>query len=69
MRKKYRKIGYGENIGSDFPLILNAWNEWNEKHWVKPELMEQAELMQVKLVLYILNEPVNDPINDPKLLT
>ena len=31
-----------------FPLILSAWNE---KHWLKPELVEQPELMQVKLTL------------------
>ena len=31
---------------------------WNEKHWIKPELIEQTELMQVKLVLHILNEGV-----------
>lgn len=31
----FRLIGYGENIGSGFPLIVNAWNE---KHWGKPEL-------------------------------
>ena len=40
-------------IGSGFPLILSAWNE---KRWIKPELIEQTELMQVKLVLHILNE-------------
>lgn len=43
-----RMIGYGENIGSGFPLILQAWNE---KHWVKPELIEQPDLMQTKLIL------------------
>ena len=43
-------IGYGENLGSGFPLILSAWNE---RHWLKPELIEQPELMQVKLVLHI----------------
>ncbi len=48
-----RMIGYGENIGSGFPLILSAWNE---KHWIKPELIEQTELMQVKLVLHVLHE-------------
>ena len=48
-----RMIGYGENIGSGFPLILSAWNE---KHWIKPELIEQTELMQVKLILHVLNE-------------
>ena len=49
-------IGYGENLGSGFPLILNAWNE---KHWLRPELLEQPELMQVKLTLHIQNEPIN----------
>ena len=37
---------------------------WNEKHWLKPELIEQRELMQVKLILSI--ETKNDPKNDPK---
>ena len=40
------------NLGSGFPLILSAWNE---KHWLKPELIEQPELMQVKLILHIEN--------------
>ena len=47
---------YGGNLGSGFPLILNAWNE---KHWIRPELVEQPELMQVKLTLYFENDPVN----------
>lgn len=46
MQNMFRMIGYGENLGSGFPLILNAWNE---KHGLKPELQEQPELMQVKL--------------------
>lgn len=57
MQNMFRMIGYGENLGSGFPLILNAWNE---KHWIKPELLEQPELMQVKLTLHIQNEPVNE---------
>lgn len=61
MQNMFRMIGYGENLGSGFPLILNAWNE---KHWLKPELLEQPELMQVKLTLHIQNEPINDPINE-----
>ena len=56
MQNMFRMIGYGENLGSGFPLILNAWNE---KHWLKPELLEQSELMQVKLTLHIQNEPIN----------
>ena len=67
MQNMFRMIGYGENLGSVFPLILNAWNE---KHWIKPKLQEQPELMQVKLTLHIQNDvsysSSNDPINDPK---
>ena len=70
MQNMFRMIGYGENLGSGCPLILNAWNE---KHWMKPELLEQTELMQVKLTLYIQNNVAsgssNDPINDPINLT
>lgn len=36
---------------------------------MKPELVEQSELMQVKLTLYFKNDPVNDPVNDPIKLT
>lgn len=70
MQNMFRMIGYGENLGSGFPLILNAWNE---KHWIKPELLEQPELMQVKLTLHIQNKvasgSLNDPINAPINLT
>lgn len=41
-------IGFGEGLGSGFPLILDAWNE---KQWPRPELVEEQDLMQVKLVL------------------
>ncbi|MDY6006315.1 MAG: winged helix-turn-helix transcriptional regulator [Parabacteroides sp.] len=34
-------------------------NAWNEKHWIKPELVEQPELMQVKLTLYFENDPIS----------
>ncbi len=40
---------------ASFPLIMQAWDE---KHWSKPELIEQPELMQVKLVLRLdMNVP------------
>ena len=58
MQAMLRMIGYGENIGSGFPLILSAWNE---KHWLKPELIEQPELMQVKLILHI-EDKVRKPL-------
>lgn len=51
-----RMIGYGENLGSGFPFILSAWNE---KHWLKPELIEQ-----LKLILHI-----EDVADEPKQLT
>lgn len=66
MQNMLRMIGYGENIGSGFPLILNAWNE---KHWMKPELIEQPELMQVKLTLHIMNEEDKDMKIDTKDVT
>jgi len=49
----FRMIGFGENLGSGFPLILSAWNE---KHWLEPELFEQTDLRQVKLILHIRPE-------------
>ena len=61
MQNMFRMIGYGENLGSGFPLILNAWND---KHWMKPELVEQPELMQVKLTLYLENETNQDGVKD-----
>lgn len=43
-----RMIGFGDNIGSGFPLILEAWRE---ESWVKPELDEDRDLHIVSLSL------------------
>lgn len=48
-----RMVGYGENIGSGFPMILHAWKE---KDWDQPTLTEQPELLQVKLVMKLKME-------------
>lgn len=48
----FRMIGYGENTGSGFPTILNAWNEEN---WRKPDLQENATLNQVELKLWMVS--------------
>ena len=48
-------IGSGENLGSGFPLILSAWNE---KHWLKPELIEQRELMQLAVICGISEDGI-----------
>ena len=55
IQNMFRMIGFGENLGSGFPLILSAWNE---KHWLKPQLIEQRELLQVKLILSIETKDV-----------
>lgn len=48
----FRMIGIGDNIGSGFPTILNAWNEEN---WRKPDLCENIELHQVELKLWTIS--------------
>lgn len=74
MQALLRMIGFGEGLGSGFPLILSAWKE---KHWMRPELIEEPDLLQVKLVLHVENKdedftvngtyaPVNVPVNAPK---
>jgi predicted HTH transcriptional regulator len=50
MQNMFRMIGYGENIGSGFPLILKAWQE---KQWPKPELVDDPDILQVKMTLKI----------------
>ena len=52
----FRMIGFGENLGSGFPLILSAWSE---KHWLKLELVEQPELLQVKLILTVETKEID----------
>ena len=52
IQNMFRMIGLGENLGSGFPLILSACNE---KHWLEPELVEQTDMMQVKLILHIVS--------------
>ena len=37
---------------------------WNEKHWIKPELIEQTELLQVKLRLTIVDNTANKSEED-----
>lgn len=62
IQNMFRMIGFGENLGSGFPLILSAWNE---KHWLKPQLIEQRDLLQVKLILSIeTKNVVKDVVKD-----
>lgn len=48
----FRMIGYGDNIGSGFPTILNAWGEEN---WRKPDLSVNEELHNVDLKLWMVS--------------
>lgn len=45
-----RMVGYGENPGSGFPLILEAWKQ---SGWGMPELKNKIELDEVELDLPI----------------
>ncbi len=48
----FRMIGAGDNIGSGFPTILDAWGEEN---WRKPDLYEDSDLRQVELKLWMVS--------------
>ena len=48
MQAMFRMIGYGDNIGSGFPTILNAWKKEN---WQRPSLVEYTDLHLVELRL------------------
>ena len=45
-------IGLGDNIGSGFPTILNAWGA---EQWRKPDLSQNEELHQVELKLWMIS--------------
>ncbi len=47
-----RMIGYGENIGSGFPMILKTWKAENSR---KPELLESENLSCVELHLHMIS--------------
>ncbi len=48
MQSMLRMAGYGDNVGSGFPTILNVWEE---QGWEMPELIEDTILNQITLVL------------------
>ena len=48
MQGMFRMIGFGDNIGSGFPTILNAWKKEN---WRQPCLIENQDLHLVELTL------------------
>ena len=48
MQTMLRLVGFGDNAGSGFPAILDAWEKAG---WIKPELIENTSLDQVTLVM------------------
>lgn len=56
-----RMIGFGDNIGSGFPLILKAWNE---ESWIKPDLNEDRDLCEVSLKLKMSSIYAPEVINE-----
>ncbi len=49
IQNMFRMIGFGENIGSGFPLILETWEDNN---WRFPDLKYNSDLDQVELNLF-----------------
>ena len=52
IQNMFRMIGLGDNIGSGFPAILQAWG--GEK-WRQPDLYDDQELHQVDLRLWMVS--------------
>ena len=48
MQTMLRLVGFGDNAGSGFPTILDAWKS---EGWVEPQLIEDTNLNQVTLVM------------------
>ena len=62
-----RMVGYGENLGSGFPLILDAWKQAG---WEKPELKNRIDVDVVELVLPVPSTKAVIAANEfPKGLT
>ena len=64
MQNMLRMIGYGENLGSGFPMILNAWKQTG---WGEPELKNRLEVDEVALVLPIQRLEGTVPKGAPKI--
>ena len=53
MQTMFRMVGFGDNAGSGFPAILDTWKKAG---WIVPELIEDAVLNQVTLILKTIAE-------------
>lgn len=64
MQSMLRMVGYGDNVGSGFPTILNAWEE---QGWETPELIEDTVLNQVTLILKMKQEKAAKKSSEKKV--
>jgi predicted HTH transcriptional regulator len=64
MQNMLRMIGYGENLGSGFPMILSAWKQ---ACWAEPVLENRLEVDEVSLVLPIKRIEGSAPKSAPKI--
>ena len=53
MQTILRLVGFGDNAGSGFPTILDAWKS---EGWIEPRLIEDTNLNQVTLVMKMEKE-------------
>lgn len=53
MQTMLRLVGFGNDAGSGFPIILDVWKS---EGWIKPELIEDTNLDQVTLVMKMEKE-------------
>lgn len=53
LQTMFRMIGYGEDIGSGFSTILDAWSG---QHWCRPEILEDAANHTVKVYLSMIRQ-------------
>ena len=64
LQDMFRMIGYGDNIGSGFPTILDACKQ---EQWRKPDLKEAADLRTVDLKIWMVSlmpEEIMDRLHD-----
>ena len=54
-----RMIGYGENLGSGFPKIVDAWKQTG---WREPLLDNQLDLNEVELTLFLTGGQISGQI-------
>lgn len=68
MQTMLRMVGFGDNAGSGFPMILSVWKD---NGWMEPELIEDTRLDQVTLCLKMIeaeNENViENVIENPEI--